>query len=523
MTKSQLLAKINELMITFEEQKQEIKENHSKEISLYRKLINTKTNEITNLISIIENYKKEIERINEIRRKYEYKYNKRLKEKDKILKHKKEIHKHEKEERERVYKCETDILGQTINHLEQTINDLQNQLSENELKKIEKQVKQCLTSLHAKYDENATLDQKMNELVELYKEFGTELPNFRSKRQLFQTKMLKVRRIKELTFEQKLDKLLRECFMRRQERKKQEGKETRDFDPKYSDTNLVKMQKCLFHLDVDGAYNNDNEKYNLEKILEEFLNSLKALKEENEKLKKQIKDYNDEKKPLNDKNTELIKEVEVLKQQIKDHEKKENEKLKQQVNDCNEEKKILQDKNKNLENKNNNLKEELKKYESNREKQDSKNKNTVLKQELEKCDTFYTNLDKKVNIILDNFIVKYNKTDDLVSKIDKIELQELIDKIKNENKLLSKEKEEYEKTELVNQQIINKNKHLKEQDFENKISEILVDLDGTTRVLGSFINNNNLEKYEIRINKMLDNFKISYNKTDSLETKIDLI
>ncbi|CAG8845270.1 34763_t:CDS:1, partial [Racocetra persica] len=44
------------------------------------------------------------------------------------LKEKDKIHKREKEERERTYKCETDILEQTINHLEQTINDLQNQL-----------------------------------------------------------------------------------------------------------------------------------------------------------------------------------------------------------------------------------------------------------------------------------------------------------------------------------------------------------------------------------------------------------
>ncbi|CAG8756246.1 26798_t:CDS:1, partial [Racocetra persica] len=53
---------------------------------------------------------------------------------------------------------------------------------EKELKKIEQQVEQCLTSLRTEYDKNATLDQKMKELVELCKDFGEELPNFRNKR-----------------------------------------------------------------------------------------------------------------------------------------------------------------------------------------------------------------------------------------------------------------------------------------------------------------------------------------------------
>ncbi|CAG8791711.1 3337_t:CDS:2, partial [Cetraspora pellucida] len=122
---------INEISLyqtTFEKQNQEIKENHANEISLYRELINIKTNAITTLMSTIENYKKEVKRIEEIRKNHEYEYSERLKEKDKILKHKKEIYKHEKEKRERIYKCEIDLMQQTINHLEQTIRDLQTQL-----------------------------------------------------------------------------------------------------------------------------------------------------------------------------------------------------------------------------------------------------------------------------------------------------------------------------------------------------------------------------------------------------------
>ncbi|CAG8673617.1 32041_t:CDS:2 [Racocetra persica] len=43
-------------------------------------------------------------------------------------------------------------------------------------------LEKCLNALHAKYNKNATLDQKMNELVELCKEFGEQLPTFRSKK-----------------------------------------------------------------------------------------------------------------------------------------------------------------------------------------------------------------------------------------------------------------------------------------------------------------------------------------------------
>ncbi|CAG8824720.1 19078_t:CDS:1, partial [Racocetra persica] len=50
-----------------------------------------------------------------------------------------------------------------------------------ELKRVEQQVEQCLTALRTEVNKDATLDQKMNKLVELYKEFGKELPNFRSK------------------------------------------------------------------------------------------------------------------------------------------------------------------------------------------------------------------------------------------------------------------------------------------------------------------------------------------------------
>ncbi|CAG8797705.1 12890_t:CDS:1, partial [Cetraspora pellucida] len=72
-------------------------------ISLYQELINTKTNEITNLMSTIENYKKKVERIEEIRKKHEYEYGERLKNQEKT-------HKYEKEEKERNYKHETDLM-----------------------------------------------------------------------------------------------------------------------------------------------------------------------------------------------------------------------------------------------------------------------------------------------------------------------------------------------------------------------------------------------------------------------------
>ncbi|CAG8830504.1 25151_t:CDS:2, partial [Racocetra persica] len=156
------------------------------------------------------------------------------------------------------------------------------------LKDIEKQVENGLIALRAEYNKDATLEQKMNELVELCKEFGKELPNFRSKK--FQTKKLKstkenessyekmksrhkkidrcmdLMRIKELTFEKKLERLLHECFLRRQEKRKQEKKETKEFNPNYFDTIVQKMQRCLYYL--ENVYYSDNEDDNLNLILE---------------------------------------------------------------------------------------------------------------------------------------------------------------------------------------------------------------------------------------------------------------
>ncbi|CAG8769515.1 10442_t:CDS:1 [Racocetra persica] len=95
-TKKQLNKKINELMTmiqemkenhfneislyreTFETQKQEMKKNYTNETSLYRELITTKDKEIMNLMSILEKHEKEMERIDEMRKKHEYEYNERL-------------------------------------------------------------------------------------------------------------------------------------------------------------------------------------------------------------------------------------------------------------------------------------------------------------------------------------------------------------------------------------------------------------------------------------------------------------
>ncbi|CAG8708018.1 6768_t:CDS:2, partial [Ambispora leptoticha] len=163
-----------------------------------------------------------------------------------------------------------------------------------EIQKIEKQVDKCLTLLKTEFNSNDKLDQKMDKLVTACEEVKDSLPpNF--KRKNFQNKKLIINKnenenesiyermkskhkkidqcieimgIKEKTFEQKLNELLRDSFTRRQERKKQKGEETKEFDPKYSDSIVEKMQRCLFHLDVNNAYDNNDEEYNLEKILE---------------------------------------------------------------------------------------------------------------------------------------------------------------------------------------------------------------------------------------------------------------
>ncbi|CAG8810640.1 6376_t:CDS:2, partial [Racocetra fulgida] len=140
---------------------------------------------------------------------------------------------------------------------------------------------------------NDKLDQKMDKLVTACKEVKDQLPpNFRSKNKMLIVnknknknesvyermkskhkkidQCMEIMEIKEKTFEQKLDELLHECFTRNQERKKQKGEKTREFDPKYSDSTVEKIQRCLFHLDIDGAYDNNDEEYNLEKILETY-------------------------------------------------------------------------------------------------------------------------------------------------------------------------------------------------------------------------------------------------------------
>ncbi|CAG8645385.1 37092_t:CDS:2 [Racocetra persica] len=103
------------------------------------------------------------------------------------------------------------------------------------------------------------------------------------------------------------------------------------------------------------------------------------------------------------------------------------------------------------------------------------------------------------------------------------EIKKLIDKLQNENQFLIKEKDECEKKDLDNQLIINENKNLKEQNFENKIREIKVEINSNRRVLNGFIKHNNLELEKELIDKSLNNFKIPYNITDSLETKMDLL
>ncbi|CAG8783126.1 36258_t:CDS:1 [Racocetra persica] len=89
--------------------------------------------------------------------------------------------------------------SEQVNHIQRDFNRLTDEISklkkeneelkknnsktlETELKKIEQQVEKCLDALHAEYNKNTTLDQKMNKLFELCKEFGKELPTFRNKK-----------------------------------------------------------------------------------------------------------------------------------------------------------------------------------------------------------------------------------------------------------------------------------------------------------------------------------------------------
>ncbi|CAG8740689.1 2643_t:CDS:2 [Racocetra fulgida] len=134
-------------------------------------------------------------------------------------------------------------------------------------------------------------------------------------------------------------------------------------------------------------------------------------------------------------------------------------------------------------------------------------------------------LNQKADIVLKNFKIQSNHPTlkNKLALIKKIKIQELINKLREEIKNLSKEKDNCEKENLDNQQIINENKHLKEQNFENKIQEKIEEISVTNRVLDVFIKNNNLERDKELINDSLKNFKIAFNETDSLEHKMDLI
>ncbi|CAG8583704.1 7058_t:CDS:1 [Cetraspora pellucida] len=103
------------------------------------------------------------------------------------------------------------------------------------------------------------------------------------------------------------------------------------------------------------------------------------------------------------------------------------------------------------------------------------------------------------------------------------EVQKLIDKIHDENDFLLKEKNECDKKDIDNQKIIDENKHLKDQNFENKIQEKIIEIEEANRILSEFIKHNNFKKQKKLIDESLDNFKIHYNRTDSLKNKMDLL
>ncbi|CAG8750773.1 30177_t:CDS:2 [Racocetra persica] len=147
---------------------------------------------------------------------------------------------------------------------------------------------------------------------------------------------------------------------------------------------------------------------------------------------------------------------------------------------------------------------------------------------------------KKEKTILENKRTLKNKSEQLekekkinieVHKTIEILNQKAESVLKNFNKTIAhptlrnrlEEKNECKKTDLTNQQIINENKNLKKKDYENKIPEIRLKIKEVKKLLESFIKHNNLKKDKILINESLDNFKITYKETNSLEDKIDLI
>ncbi|CAG8770353.1 21099_t:CDS:2 [Racocetra persica] len=61
--------------------------------------------------------------------------------------------------------------SEQVNRIQRDFNRLTNKI-----------IEKCLDALRAEYNKNAALDQKINKLFELCKEFGEELSTFRSKK-----------------------------------------------------------------------------------------------------------------------------------------------------------------------------------------------------------------------------------------------------------------------------------------------------------------------------------------------------
>ncbi|CAG8583687.1 7057_t:CDS:2 [Cetraspora pellucida] len=175
--------------------------------------------------------------------------------------------------------------------------------------------------------------------------------------------------------------------------------------------------------------------------------------------------------------------------------------------------------------KNKELKEQLDKLKE--EKKDLKKENSMLKQAIKKCNDFYIAIDKKANIILDNFIIQYEKTNDLETKIDKISVVKLEtlriknETLKNENKDLQNIDEKCKKLAKENKKLLTENKELTKKN--DKLVYLIYKI-----TLFKFEQMNkgiteSLENLDKKIDKCLNSLKINFISLDSNIYKIDKI
>ncbi|CAG8551249.1 17196_t:CDS:2, partial [Cetraspora pellucida] len=302
-------------------------------------------------------------------------------------------------------------LQNEINKLKNENDELQNKIKEQEgiyqeLENVKKQAEECLNTIKINYDKDATLEQKMNDIINFCKE-SIQKPLFRAfNKKVFCTKFYKISKTPKY-----------EPVHKPKEARLKAAKRTRPDRIRAQKEELEKLRKEIFQL-----------------------------KKENDDLKKKLKKCKEKKEK---KNNDLKKKLE----ECKDEKEKK---------DCLKENKknLSKEDYKNLQEENKTLKENLEKLnieiiklskEIDETKKEIKEYCILLNEKVDKIlNNFiveYNNNIETFDKILNNFIVEYNNDiETFDSKFDKI----VTVKLKEENKIAQQQNDrlnvEYQKT-----------------------------------------------------------------------------